>query len=353
MKKEYRNYIAGIASIAIIYSLAKSISGLFIFLSCIIFLYMLYLAISLLWSLIKQKHTWRSILKREAVAVILLFAAMIVGYATESPEAKQAGQERRAQEKYDKQAKYEEWMAQKQDQDQALQTEAIDNELTDELPTQEDYDKQAQYEDWQNYMAQQAYDKQAQYEEWQNYMSQHANDEQNQTTDNNSDDQSPSQEDYDKQAQYEEWQNYMAQQAYDKQAQYEEWIQYSLDNIKEKLAKAEPDATLNIYNDGNGEKILDVTYDIHVNSDKDASTEVKNQFYRILKATHPSPSNPISEVNIHGMSLLVDNTGVYQEGEGLTCIFTAKNAKEVNFDSDGNAYSCIKNAQFYREVPFK
>lgn len=318
MKREYRKYIAWAAIIAVLYGLMKTMSDFFATLAGIIFLYMLYLAGSLVWSLIKQKHTWRSILKREGIAAILVVAAISVGYATESPEAKQAAQERRVQEKYDKQAKYEAWMAQKQDQaaadktaaDQGLQAEPIDNEPADPSPTQEDYDKQAQYEEWQNYMAQQAYDKQAQYEEWQNYM---------------------------------------AQQAYDKQAQYEEWIQYSLNKIKAKLAKAEPGATLNIYSDANGGKILDVTYDIQSGS----STSVKEQFYQILKAVHPSPSNPVSKVNIHGKALLIDGNDVYHEGDGLTCIFTAANAKKINFDSDGNAYSCIKNAQFYREVPFK
>ncbi len=352
MKKLYLKYAAWAAFTLFAYSTAASTAEFFECISCVIFLYILYQAVTLLWSLIRRKHTWKTKLKHSGIAAVLLFITLS-GYAvTESPEDKQAYQDRKAQENYDKQAKYEAWMAQKKEQEQAdanqaqqtvaEQVQPTDNvpvasevasapdTPTDSSPTQEDYDKQAQYEEWQNYMAQKAYDDQAQYEEWQNYLAQQA---------------------YDQQAQYEEWQKYMAQQAYDEQAQYEEWVRYSLNQIKEHLAKIEPDADLKVSDDANGGKILDVTYEIAVDPQKDKESEVHDQFYRVLLATHPSSANPVSKVIVHGTTMLTHGDGVYHEGEGLRCIFTAANAANVDFGSKGTAYSCIKNAAYYYEVP--
>ena len=103
--------------------------------------------------------------KRVGVACVLFFTALMMGVYSDGgiQEAAENGQQeaerlarKKAQEPYDKQAQYEEWIAWKEQQEK-----------------QELYDKQAQYEEWVAWQEQQEqqekqelYDKQAQYEEW-------------------------------------------------------------------------------------------------------------------------------------------------------------------------------------------
>ena len=103
--------------------------------------------------------------KRVGVACVLFFTALMMGVYSDGgiQEAAENGQQeaerlarKKAQEPYDKQAQYEEWIAWKEQQEK-----------------QELYDKQAQYEEWIAWKEQQEqqekqelYDKQAQYEEW-------------------------------------------------------------------------------------------------------------------------------------------------------------------------------------------
>ena len=125
--------------------------------------------------------------KRVGVACVLFFTALMMGVYSDGgiqEAAKNRQQEaerlarKKAQEPYDKQAQYEEWIAWKEQQEK-----------------QELYDKQAQYEEWVAWKEQQEkqelYDKQAQYEEWVAWQEQQ--------------EQQEKQELYDKQAQYEEW----------------------------------------------------------------------------------------------------------------------------------------------------
>lgn len=126
----------------------------------------------------KKKKRKKPFVTALAVSILLLFASGFAYHQTESPDQlatdqkrheerlaakaqekaakEQAAADAELQKKYDDQAEYEAWIAQKNQQEQ----DAADAEL------QKKYDDQAEYEAWIAKKEQQKYDDQAAYEAW-------------------------------------------------------------------------------------------------------------------------------------------------------------------------------------------
>ena len=343
MKRKYLPY-AGLAVISLfIYINANTTEEVFVCLTFFVFFYIMYLVATLAWSLIRRKHTWRTKLKRGAVATVALIITLIACAVTESPEEEQVYRDSKAQEIYDKQAQYEEW------QDYLTQEKAYDDQAQYEewqdYLAQKAYDDQAQYEEWQDYLAQKAYDDQVQYEEWQDYLAQKA---------------------YDDQAQYEEWQDYLAQKAYDDQAQYEEWQDYleqkAHDDQYERRQKnsaqksyndqaayeawmaavpaeiervaveATPSAKVELSDNGDGLLNVSVTYKMVESEallDSYQDTEYVRQAQQLIGALYREDL-PISSVTAHGYGRVISQ-GHHFQGEAITVTVSADKAKIIDW----------------------
>ena len=307
MKRKYLPY-AGLAVISLfIYINANTTEEVFVCLTFFVFFYIMYLVATLAWSLIRRKHTWRTKLKRGAVATVALIITLIACAVTESPEEEQVYRDSKAQEIYDKQAQYEEWQ--------------------DYLTQEKAYDDQAQYEEWQDYLAQKAYDDQAQYEEWQDYLAQKA---------------------YDDQAQYEEWQDYLeqkahddqyerrqknsAQKSYNDQAAYEAWMAAVPAEIERVAVEATPSAKVELSDNGDGLLNVSVTYKMVESEallDSYQDTEYVRQAQQLIGALYREDL-PISSVTAHGYGRVISQ-GHHFQGEAITVTVSADKANIIDW----------------------